>query len=139
MRIEHPVLGEGVLFKTKSGNYWGIETESAGQPFLLSINTIDEQPPNDQQVAFFLRFARSHDAAFEIAAPLLVPEYERLIRMSFPTQWREAFQFVAMTVPLAADERLDWDLSFECLQDNDCHHFNCLIQGGRVVDLQIDG
>ncbi|MFG6490585.1 hypothetical protein ACG04R_28235 [Roseateles sp. BYS78W] len=139
VRINHPVLGEGVLMETRSGNYWEIERELLNQPFTLFIETVGEQPPTDQQVEFFLKFARNNDAAFATAAPLLVPEYERWVKGSFPAQWREAFQFVAMTVPLDADDKNDWDLSFECLQDKDRHNFCCRMQGGTAVEVQVDG
>ena len=138
-RIEHPVLGEALLVKAKFGSYWEIETEVSGKRFTVTIDITDDSEPTEEQVKFFQQFAQSPERAFEIAKPLLVPEFERQTRRPFPHQWQDAFEFVGMSVPIAGDERNPWDLSFECIEDCGCRLFTCLFEGGSLARVQIDG
>ncbi len=114
-RIEHPVLGEALLMSTKNGSYWEVETEVAGQPFTVLIETVGDQKPTQTQVEFFQSFANDPGLAFKRSSSLLIPAYLKWTREPFPNNWMDAFLFAGMTVPLAADERNPWDLSFECL------------------------
>lgn len=138
-RIEHPVFGEALLMPAKYGSYWEVETEVAGQPFTIAIETTDEQEPSRAQVDFFNRYANNSDLAFRRAALLLVPEYEKWVREPFPDSWREAFKFTSMSIPVAGDEQNPWDLSFECIKDRDGHLFTCSFRNGAAVELQVDG
>ena len=138
-RVEHPVFGEALLMKAKLGSYWEVETEVAGKPFTIAIETTGEAEPTQDQVKFFELYSQSPDLAFTLAAPLLVPEFEKWTRGAFPKQWQEAFEFVGMSVPIAGDEQNPWDLSFECLRDRGRHLFTCSFKGGRPAYVQIDG
>jgi hypothetical protein len=138
-RIEHPVLGEALLIRAKNGSYWEVETEVAQKAFCVSIEAPDEADPSPEQVAFFERFANNPHLAFSKAQTLLVAEYEKWVRKPFPTAWTEAFEFVGMSVPVAADENNPWELSFECLQDRERHLFTCTFEGGAPSGVQIDG
>jgi hypothetical protein len=138
-RIQHPVLGEALLIRAKNGAYWEVETEVARRAFAVAIEAPDEAEPSPDQVAFFERFASNPDLAFSRAHALLVVEYEKWVRKPFPDHWTDAFEFVGMSVPLAADERNPWELSFECLQDRERHMFTCAFEGGSPSSVQIDG
>ncbi|WFP52289.1 hypothetical protein PL263_09740 [Methylomonas sp. EFPC3] len=138
-RIEHPVLGEALLIRAKNGAYWEVETEVARKAFTVSIEAPDEADPSPQQVAFFERYAKNPSLAFSRAQPLLIAEYEKWLRKPFPSDWTEAFEFVAMSVPVAADEHNPWELSFECIQDRERHLFTCTFERGAPSGVQIDG
>jgi hypothetical protein len=138
-RIEHPVLGEALLVRAKKGAYWEVETEVAYKAFTVSIEAPDEADPSQEQVAFFERYAKNPNLAFSRAQPLLVAEYEKWVRKPFPKDWTEAFEFVAMSIPVAADEHNPWELSFESLQDRERHLFTCTFERGAPSGVQIDG
>ena len=138
-RIEHPVLGEALLIRAKKGAYWEVETEVAQKAFTVSIEAPDEAEPSQQQVEFFERFAKNPNLAFSRVQSLLVAEYEKWVRKPFPNNWTDAFEFVGMSVPVAADERNPWELSFECLQDRERHLFTCTFERGAPRGIQIDG
>jgi hypothetical protein len=138
-RIEHPVLGEALLIHTKSGAYWEVETEVQQRPFTITIEAPDRADPSESQVAFFQKFSRNPDFAFAQAAPLLTGEYEKWVRQPFPANWRDAFELVGMTVPVAGNELNPWDLSFDCLQDRAGHQFTCTFEDGKPSSISIDG
>jgi hypothetical protein len=138
-RIEHPVLGEALLIETKSGSYWEVETKVAGRTFSVTVETVGDQEPTEAQVKFFEQYSRDPDSAFRKASALLVPEYEKWVQETFPSRWQEAFEFVGMSVPVAADERNPWDLSFECLKDRGRHLFTCSFENAAPTWVQVDG
>jgi hypothetical protein len=138
-RIEHPVLGEALLIEAKLGSYWEIETEVAGKPFTLTVETVHNQEPTEQQVDFFRRFSEHPEQAFAKAKILLVPKFEKWTRSPFPENWRDAFEFVGMSVPLGGDEHNPWDLSFECLKNRERHLFTCSFEQGEPRYVQVDG
>ena len=139
MRIAHPVLGTAMLMKTKAGAYWEVTTMVEENGFSLSIDTRGAEEPSIRQVEFFQRFARNPDHAFALSRSLLVAEYETWMREPFPSDWRQAFAFVGLTVPLDGDERHPWDLAFDCLKDPQGHLFTCHVEGGEPSRVTIDG
>lgn len=139
-RVAHPVLGDLLLMRTKSGAYWEGETELGGRPLTLAIEAPGEAEPVPAQVAFFERYVHYPEAAFHKAEDLLVGEYEDWVRRPFPADWREAFAWVALSIPADGDELKPWDLSFECLQDGRARrHFTCFIERGHVVRVEVSG
>ena len=138
-RIEHPVFGEALLMSAKQGSYWEVETDVAGKPFTVVIETTDDQEPSQAQAEFFKKFTDDPDMAFSRASVLLVPEYVKWAREPFPTKWRDGFAFTGMSVPLDGDERNPWDLSFECLKNRHGHLFTCTFENGQPTDLHVDG
>lgn len=138
-RIEHPVFGEALLIETKRGSYWEVETELAGKPFTVVIETTNGSEPTDEQVIFFERYSLSPDRAFEIVRSLLIPKYEKWTRITFPSDWKEVFEFVGMSVPVSGDANNPWDLTFDCLKDPGGHSFTCSFENGQLVNIQIDG
>lgn len=139
-RLAHPVFGELLLIRAKLGAYWEGETELQGRPLSLAIQAPSEAEPVPAQVAFFVRYTEDPDAAFQKAADLLVGEYEQWLRKPFPADWREAFEWVALSIPADGDEQKPWDLSFECLQGVAARrHFTCTIERGHVARVEVSG
>lgn len=139
-RITHPVFGQLRLMPAKLSAYWEGETELLGRPFTLAIEAPGGTEPGPAQVAFFERYTSHPDAAFEKGADLLVGEYEQWLRKPFPADWREAFAWVALSIPADGDELKPWDLSFECLQGVAARrHFTCYIERGHVVRVEVSG
>jgi hypothetical protein len=136
-RIEHPVLGEAVYFKAKFGSYWEIETELAGRPFTLIVDSEDRAEPTEAQVAFFQRYAAEPSLAFAKAAPVLMPEYERWTKQKFPSEWLRELAFVGMSVPLSGDEQLKYELSFEGLRRGALAHFVCTVEQGVATSVEV--
>jgi hypothetical protein len=138
-RIEHAVFGKALLMAAKHGSYWEVETEVAGKPFTVAVETTGDEEPTQAQANFFKKFADNPDLAFQMASGLLVPEYEKWVREAFPSNWREGFAFTSMSVPLRGDDQNPWDLSFECLKDQGGHLFTCTFVNGTPKELQVDG
>lgn len=128
-----------IFFRSKRGSYWEAGVAQSGGDFSVSIEAPDESEPTGQQVSFFQKFYKNQTFAFDVAAPLLVPEYEKWCRRSFPVDWRDAFKFVGMTVPVDGDPKRPWDLSFDCLHDAAGHQFTCYFEHGKPVSVSIDG
>jgi hypothetical protein len=135
----HPVFGKLLLIPTKKGAYWEGEPIFDGQSVGLAIETIEGSPPSEAQVQFFQRTISDLDAAFNLASPLLVPEYERWVRAKFPDQWGKAFKFSSMAVPLGGVVTNPWELSYECLTDKSGKLFTCYFEDGKPVNASIDG
>ena len=138
-QVIHPVLGKILLFKAKRGPCWEAEPIVRGEAFSVSVETMDEMPPTDDQVRFYEAWSNDPDAAFAKAAPLLVPEYEKWLRQLFPERWQTAFKFVGMTVPIGGIETNPWELSFDCLTDKSGHMFTCYFEHGHPTSVSIDG
>jgi hypothetical protein len=136
-RIEHPVLGEAVYFKAKLGSYWEIETEVAGRPFTLIVDSEDRAEPTEAQVAFFQRYAAEPGLAFTTVASMLVPEYERWTNHPFPSEWQRELFFVGMSVPLNGDEQSKYELSFEGPRSSGSAHFACTVERGIATIVEV--
>jgi hypothetical protein len=135
----HPILGKLLLIKGKHGAYWEAETTVFGNPCGLAIETKGEALPSDAQLGFYLQIIDDLDAAFARAAPLLVPQYEEWTGLPFPAEWRSAFRFVGMKIPLEGRDTNPWNLSFDCLTDKAGHMFTCYFEHGRPSYVTIDG
>lgn len=139
-KLEHPVFGGLLLIRAKHGAYWEGETQLAGLPLTLAIEAPGEAEPVPGQVAFFERYTQDPDLAFHKGEDLLIGEYEQWLRKPFPADWREAFAWVALSIPADGDEHKPWDLSFECLQGVAARrHFTCCIERGHVVRVDVSG
>jgi hypothetical protein len=138
-RIEHPVFGTALLMETESGPYWEIETVVWGKPFTVIIDTQGDEEPTLDQIDFYRRLIDDPDAAFAFASKLLIKEYEKWTGESFPPDWRTAFAFVCLSIPLLGDPRNAWDLSFDCLTDSAGHQFTCFVENGEPSYVTVDG
>lgn len=137
--LQHPVFGTLLLISTKTGAYWEGEPLVGDQTIGLAIETSGEAPPTEAQVRFFQNTVANLDAAFNLAAPLLVSRYEEWTRGKFPRSWRDAFKFAGISVPLDGVETNDWELTFECIRDEDGHLFTCYFENGRPAHVSVDG
>lgn len=131
-RIEHPVLGEGVLVNAKHGAYWEIENH----PFTLIIDIEGIRQPTPEQVVFFQGFSERPERAFEIAGPVLAPAYERWSRRPLPAEWQGELRFVGMSVPVDADPHAEYELSFEGPTTLNSPHFACTVKEGLAVAVE---
>jgi hypothetical protein len=134
---EHPVFGLITLEKGRHGPYW-MHDAYRDDELSISIDTLDEVPPVEEQVEFYGRITHDSDRAFELAAPLVVSRYEHFFRHPFPEQWRSALRLCGVGVPLHGDETNPWDISFECLTDNTGHIFTCYFVNGCPSHVSLD-
>jgi hypothetical protein len=137
--LQHPVFGKLLLIPARNGSYWEGEPVLEGGSIGLAIETIDSDSPSDAQVQFFQSTVTDLDATFNLAAPILVVEYEKWVRAKFPDQWRNAFRFSGMAVPLGGLPTNPWELSYECLTENSGKLFTCYFQEGKPTHVSIDG
>ena len=137
--LQHPVFGKLLLIPAKKGAYWEGEPAINGESVGLAIDTTEGSPPSEAQVQFFQRTIADLDTAFNLASPLLVPEYEKWIRAKFPDHWRKAFKLSSMAVPLCGLVTHPWELSYECITDKSGKLFTCYFEDGRPVNVSIDG
>jgi hypothetical protein len=135
--IEHPVFGSITLDKGKDGWYWMHDAYDDGE-IAVSIDTLDGVPPTDSQCDFYSKITLNPDAAFALAAPLVVSRYEEFFRRPFPQQWRLALRLCGLGVPLDGVETNPWDISFECLTDNTGHIFTCYFINGQPSHASLD-
>ena len=135
--IEHPVFGKLTLLRGNKGPFWMHDSYTQDDPS-ISVGTVNEEPPSQKQVAFYQRITSDLDAAFAKVAPHVVPEYEKWMKRPFPNNWREAFLFAGIGVPLDGNGDNPWDLTFELRTDNKGFLFNCYFENGRVVHVGVD-
>lgn len=135
--MEHPVLGKLKLLQGKNGPYWMHDSYTYDDP-AISIDTVDEQPPSDEQVAFYQRIASDLDTTFARVAPSVVPEYEKWLKRPFPSNWRDAFTFAGIGIPLEGKEGNPWDLTFELLTDKLGYLYTCYFENGQLVHVGVD-
>lgn len=135
--IEHPVLGKIRLLPGKKGFFWMHDTYSDDE-IAISVDTINGEPPTDEQVAFYQMITNDPDAAFARVASRVIPEYEKWLKQPFPKDWREAFKLSGIGVPLAGNENNEWDLTFVLLTNNRGFLFNCYFENGRLVHVGVD-
>jgi len=138
-QLQHPVFGKLLLITTKTGAYWEGEPTVEGESIGLALETTKGEPPTEQQVEFYQRIINDLDATFSLAAPLLVPEYEKWLRAKFPENWREAFKFSGVSVPVGGLSSNPWELSCECISDRAGHLFTCYFEHGIPTHVSIDG
>jgi hypothetical protein len=135
--IEHPVFGLLTLEKGKNGPYW-MHDAYAEDELAISIETVGDQPPTEQQSAFFRSIVGDPAATFQRAAGLLTPRYEQFFNRSVPQDWNAAFKLGGVGVPLGGDESNPWDVSFECLTNDSGFLFTCYFVNGRPEHVSVD-
>lgn len=135
--LQHPVFGELTLHHGKMGPYWMHDSYSDDEPS-ISIDTVGAEPPSPQQVAFYQRITDDLDAAFANVAERVIPEYEKWLQTPFPKDWREAFMFAGVGVPIDGDEKQPWDIAFQLRTNNLGYLFTCSFEGGHLTHLGVD-
>ena len=137
----HPYFGEIVFygFKDQGKCYWECEVECEGNKVFVGIESPDESQPSDEHVEFTKKVILDLDSAFSLAAPLLIPEFEKWYNQAFPEVWRDAFTFTGMVVPSGAKETNDWELTFESLKDPNQHSFTCYFREAKPSHITVDG
>jgi hypothetical protein len=138
-QFHHPVFGKLLLMNTKKGSYWEAETNVNGETISVSIEAMNDALPSEEQTHFYNELVGDIDKVFAKAAPLLVPEYEKWTSSAFPDNWRDAFKFVGVSVPLAGLGTNPWQLSYDCLTDKAGHMFTCYFENGNPTYVSIDG
>lgn len=133
------MFGKAALFKTKSGAYWEAEPQLDGRAINVGIETSNGEEPTSAQVQFYQDVTRDLAAAFARAAPALVPRYQEWVGQPLPSDWRSAFKFVGLSIPLNGDDKNPWDISFDCLTDRRGHMFTCYFENGNPVEVSVDG
>ncbi|HEY0725940.1 MAG TPA: hypothetical protein VGD41_18490 [Pyrinomonadaceae bacterium] len=135
--IEHPVFGLLTLAKGKNGPYW-MHDAYAGDELAISIETVGDAPPTEQQTAFFRTIVSDPTATFQRAAGLLTPRYEQFFNRPLPEDWNAAFKLGGVGVPLGGVESNPWDVAFECLTNNSGFLFTCYFVDGRPGHVSVD-
>jgi hypothetical protein len=132
--LAHPVFG--TLVQDGPG-YWMHEGDGEGD-LVIGIPTRDGAAPSEAQAAFFRRATSDVDALYARAAPLLGRNYTDFCRKPAPVQWRQAFRFSGIGLPLDGDDTQPWDLTFECLEPDAGALFTCYFVDGCPVNVSID-
>ncbi len=135
----HPLFGRMWFWPSDDGtSYWESEPMINGQVIAVMFNAGVEGPSPEHER--FLRWAAAEpDALFDLARPVLVPEYEQWVRQPFPATWREAFVLAGMELPDGGDRENPWSVSYDCLTDPAGHQFTAYFQHGRAVQVGVDG
>jgi len=137
LSLQHPVFGQLTLESGKKGPYWMHDSYSDDEPS-VSVDTVGAEPPSPQQVAFYQSITGDLDAAFAKVSGRMVPEYEKLLNRTFPQNWREAFAFAGVGVPLGGDAKQPWDIVFQLRTNNLGYVFTCYFENGKLTHLGID-
>lgn len=135
--IEHPTFGTLILRKGKKGHYW-MHDAYLPDELTVSFDTEAANPPSNEQEAFYKAVVSDLDATFDKARNLLIPDYEKMMGVAFPMQWRSALRFAGLGVPLDGIGTNPWDITFECLTDNSGFLFTCYFEKGRPVAVTCD-
>lgn len=137
--IVHPLFGKIILFKFKSGSYWEAEPILGGETIGVAIESANGEEPTAEQVRFYREATGDLEKTFAAAAPLLVPRFEEWTRQSFPSDWRAAFSFSHISIPIGGDPNSPWDVGFELTLADDGHLFTCYFENGEPVSVSVDG
>lgn len=137
----HPFFGEMTYFGFKKNNngYWECEVACEDRYVSVIINSPIETAPTLAHVEFAQSIINDLDATFDLAKSKIVPMFEEFPGTPFPKNWREAFLFTGMEIPLEVDTNNNWELSFECLLDKEGHTFTCYFENGKPVGVSVDG
>lgn len=137
----HPFFGEMTYygFKKNNNGYWECEVACDNRYVFVAINSPIETPPTLAHAEFAQSIITDLDATFDLARSKMVEMFEEFTEISFPKDWREAFLFTGMEIPLDADPINDWELSYECLLDKGGHIFTCCFENGKPVGISVDG
>ena len=138
--IEHPIFGRATLVETKSGAYWEAEPELNGEAIGVGIDTASGEEPTTEQVRFYREITRDLTAAFARAAPAIEDRYREWEGKPLPPDWRAVFKFAGLSIPVNGDDKLSWDIAFDCLAGRaDGHMFTCYFENGSPVGVSVDG
>lgn len=135
--IDHPVFGKLTLLRGKKAPFWMHDSYTDEDP-AISIETVNEDPPSEEQVLFYQRITGDLDATFALVASDIVPMFEKWMKRPFPSNWRAAFHFAGVGIPLRGNPNNPWDLTFELHLENKGFLFNCYFENGRVVHVGVD-
>src|SRR5215470_14933629 len=131
--IEHPVFGKMTLIETKSGAYWEAELRLDGESIGVGVETVSGEEPTQTQEQFYRKVTGDLTAAFARAAPAIAPRYEESAKKPIPADWRTAFKFTGLSIPVNGDDQNKWDLAFDCIDVG--HMFTCYFEHGRPVGV----
>jgi len=137
----HPYFGEMTYygFKKNNNGYWECEVACEGSFLSVIINSPTETLPTSEHVDFVQSIIDDLDATFNLTQSKIVEMFEKFLEIPFPEDWKKAFLFTGMEIPLDADPRNNWELSFECLLDKEGHYFTCYFENNVPVGVSVDG
>ena len=106
----------------------------------ICVNVIaGSEGPNESQSNFFKLFIQNYKTDFDFVAPFLTKEYEDWFQEKLEGDFLKNFTFVGITVPKNGDKTGFWELSFDCLADDNGHMFTAEIENGVVTNVRADG
>jgi hypothetical protein len=135
--IEHPVFGRLYWCPGRRGPFWMHDADT-DDDLAISITATQTEPPSQAQVSFYQGVIANVDAAFQEMAPLLIDRYEKGLGRPFPAQWRTAFKFAGMGVPVDGKRTNDWDIAFTLLTDDLGYIFTCYYENGVPAKVSMD-
>jgi len=132
----HPLFGRMWFWRYDDGSYWETEPEVEGRRLGVIVRA-EREGPSPEQEAFFRGAIGDPDALFELARPVLQPEYERWTGRAFPVAWRDAFTLAGMELPEGGDAGRPWSVSYD--DGVTGHHFTAYLEGGLARRVEVDG
>ena len=136
----HPYFGRLTRFchRDRSKDWWeaDVEVPSLGNRIGVTIDAT-ETAPSDGEVAFCRSAVSDLDALFSLARSAFEPVFYQWTKHSLPPEWRGSFDLDGFSVPKAGNPKNAWQLCFYVREAH--HNFTAEFEGGRVVNVLVDG
>ncbi|MCB1582072.1 MAG: hypothetical protein R3E90_09775 [Marinicella sp.] len=140
-QAHHPFFGEvGYYgFKDERMGYWESEIDVDGLVVSVIINSAIEELPTDIHQSFVESIINNLDSTIAAVKPLMLNTLSEWVKFDRDEDWHRLFRLSGIEVPIDADVRNDWEISFECLVDKVGHHFTCYFKNGNPEFISVDG
>jgi hypothetical protein len=96
-----------------------------------------EQVPNEVERQFFNSVCERYDELMASAESVLRPRFGEWTRQSMEKPFREEFTLTSFSIPCAALETAEWEMSFESATDRN-HLFSVSFTGCAANGVSID-
>jgi hypothetical protein len=141
-RLEHPVFGRLTFMRmpVAARSYWEgrVAFPATGTEIEIFVQG-DEHGPGDEQVACFREIARRYPDLWRTLETRLASFQGAWIRRPAPRPIADLYPLSALSVPLALSDEMEWDLTFDSVQDPD-HIYTFEMRGWEPVgDVRVDG
>jgi len=133
--LEHLFFGRLTFMP---GGVWEGDLAVPGLPEKVGVVIpASEAGPSTQQTEFCRALLDDLDGLFRRCRPVFTGAFEEWTAKPFPSDWREEFSLVGLTLPVGADEAQPWDVCY--FVDAANHYFSAYFELGRASYLTVDG
>ncbi len=126
-------------FKDERVGYWECEIIHDERVVSIILNSPTEEHPTRAHQHFVESLLNDLDKTIAMIKPMMLDKLAQWLEFDSNADWYQLFKLTAIEVPIDADVKNDWEISFECLVDKEGHFLTCHFQHGNPEFVTVDG